>query len=64
MKGFWSQRAAIAFCAAISIAGWIAIAVLFSILTPDQSSQMATEGKDKESLEVAPATGPSEKKND
>jgi hypothetical protein len=64
MKRFWSQRAAIAFCAAVSIVSWIAIAFLFSILTPDQASQLATEGKAKESLDVAPATGPTEKKSD
>jgi len=60
----WSKRFAISVCALLSVVGWIAIAFLFSILTPDQKGQVATD-KDVKELQMAPATGPdpdSEKK--
>ena len=60
----WSKRLAIGVCALVSVVGWIAIAILFSMLTPDQKGQVATD-KDVKELQMAPATGPdsdSEKK--
>jgi hypothetical protein len=53
----WSKRFAITVCAVLSVVGWIAIAVLFSMLTPDQKGQVATD-KDVKELQMAPATGP------
>ena len=53
----WSKRFAISVCAVLSVIGWVAIAVLFSMLTPDQKGQVATD-KDVKELQMAPATGP------
>jgi len=53
----WSRRAAFGFYAVVSLVVWIAIAVLFSILTPEQRNDVATD-KDTKELRVAPATGP------
>jgi uncharacterized membrane protein YdfJ with MMPL/SSD domain len=56
--GFLSWRGAMASWLIISIVGWIVIAALVAVLTPDQEGTIATD-KDAKGLEdVAPAAGP------
>ena len=59
--GFLSWRGAWGSWLIISLIGWIAIAALIALLSPDQTGTVATD-KDAEGLEkVAPAAGPATK---
>lgn len=61
-RGFLTWRGAMASWLIISLVGWIAVAALIAILTPEQTGTIATD-KDAEGLEkVAPAAGPKPEK--
>ena len=63
--GILSWPAATAFWAVISIVGWVAIAVLLTILAPGETDKVATDKKEPGALqEIAPAAGAGERKAD
>lgn len=51
-------RADVAFWAVVSVAGWIVIAILFSVIGPDQASQQAGDRDRGKPGDIAPASGP------
>lgn len=60
-SGFMSWRGAIATWIVISFVGWIVLAALFFVLSPEQASQVATDKDAKGLSNVAPAAGPAKK---
>jgi hypothetical protein len=63
--GILSWPTATAFWAVISIVGWVAIAVLLTILAPGDSDKIATDKNEPGDIrEIAPASGAGDRKAD
>ena len=63
--GILSWPAATAFWAVVSVVGWVAIAVLLTILAPGETAKVATDKKESgEIRQLAPASGPGDRKAD
>lgn len=63
--GILSWPAATAFWAVISIVGWVAIAVLLTILAPGETDKVATDKDEPVDIrEIAPASGSGDRKAD